>query len=193
LGYKQFPASVTISVNDEVIHGIPGERKLLSGDIVAVDVGAYKNGYHGDICRTFAVGDIGPEAKRLIHVTKECFFEGLKFARAGARLYDISAAIQRHVEGAGFSVVREYIGHGVGRKLHEAPDVPNYKQKGRGALLIPGMTLAIEPMVNAGTHEVRTLPDGWTVVTKDGALSAHYENTVLITDGEPELLTVFYD
>jgi methionyl aminopeptidase len=193
LGYKGFPASITVSVNNEVIHGVPGERKLLNGDIVAVDVGAYKNGYHGDICRTFPVGKVAPETQRLLDVTKESFYQGLKFARAGCRLYEISGAIQQYAEGAGFSVVREYIGHGVGRKLHEAPDVPNYKPKGRGPKLAPGMTLAIEPMVNEGGAEVRILNDAWTVITVDGKLSAHYENTVLITAGEPELLTILDD
>ena len=169
---------------------MPGERRLQNGDIVSVDVGAYKNGYHGDVCRTFTVGEISPEAQRLIDVTRECFYEGLKFAVSGARVYDISSAIQKYAESMGFSVVREYIGHGVGRKLHEAPDVPNYKTKGRGPVLAPGMTLAIEPMLNIGGADIRILDDEWTVVTADGSLSAHYENTVLVTRDEPELLTV---
>lgn len=190
LGYRNFPASTTISVNSQVIHGVPGSYRLTEGDIVSVDVGAFKDGYHGDVCRTFTVGKVNPAAQRLINVTRECFFEGLKFARAGGRLHDISSAIQRHAESAGYSVVREYIGHGVGRNLHEPPDVPNFKPKGRGPVLSPGMTFAVEPMVNAGGHEIRILDDGWTVVTQDGSLSAHYENTVLITQGGPELLTV---
>ena len=190
LNYGGFPASTCISVNNVVIHGIPGRRELMEGDIVSIDVGAYYHGFHGDCAATFACGEISPEAKRLINVTKQSFFEGLKFARQGNRVSDISHAIQSHVESNGFSVVRDFIGHGVGAKLHEEPNVPNYGAPGRGPRLIRGMTLAIEPMVNTGTHEVEILKDRWTTVTKDGKLSAHYENTVLITDGEPEILTV---
>ena len=190
LNYGGFPASTCISVNNVVIHGIPSDRELKDGDIVSIDVGAYYHGFHGDCAATFACGEISPEAKRLINVTKQSFFEGLKFARQGNRVSDISHAIQSHVESHGFSVVRDFIGHGVGAKLHEEPNVPNYGAPGRGPRLIRGMTLAIEPMVNAGRYEVEVLKDRWTTVTKDGKLSAHYENTVLITDGEPEILTV---
>jgi len=190
LNYGGFPASTCISVNNVVIHGIPGRRELMEGDIVSIDVGAYYHGFHGDCAATFACGEISPEAERLINVTKQSFFEGLKFARQGNRVSDISHAIQSHVESNGFSVVRDFIGHGVGANLHEEPNVPNYGAPGRGPRLIRGMTLAIEPMVNTGTHEVEILKDRWTTVTKDGKLSAHYENTVLITDGEPEILTV---
>jgi len=190
LNYGGFPASTCISVNNVVIHGIPGRRELMEGDIVSIDVGAYYHGFHGDCAATFACGEISPEAERLINVTKQSFFEGLKFARQGNRVSDISHAIQSHVESNGFSVVRDFIGHGVGANLHEEPNVPNYGAPGRGPRLIRGMTLAIEPMVNAGRYEVEVLKDRWTTVTKDGSLSAHYENTVLITDGEPEILTV---
>ena len=190
LNYNGYPASVCISVNDEVIHGIPGNRVLKEGDIVSVDVGAYIGGFHGDCAATFACGEISEEAKRLIRVTRQSFFEGIKAARQGNRVPDISAAIQQYVESEGFSLVREFVGHGIGSKLHEAPEVPNYvaPQQSRPRLL-RGMTLAIEPMVNAGRAGVKVLPDGWTVKTADGKLSAHYENTILITDGEPELLT----
>ncbi len=190
LNYGGFPASTCISVNNVVIHGIPDDRELQEGDIVSVDVGAYYQGFHGDCAATFACGEISPEAQRLINVTKQSFFEGLKFARQGNRVSDISHAVQTYVEGNGFSVVRDFVGHGIGAKLHEEPNVPNYGNPGRGPRLIRGMTLAIEPMVNAGTYEVEVLKDRWTTVTKDGKLSAHYENTVLITDGEPEILTV---
>ena len=190
LGYHGFPASACISVNSTVIHGIPGGYVLKEGDIVSVDVGAFYKGYHGDCAATFACGAISAEAQRLIDVTKQSFFEGIRFATRGHRVSDISHAIQTYVESNGFSVVRSFVGHGVGRQLHEEPEVPNYGPAGHGPRLLPGMTLAIEPMVNAGTHEVRVLRDGWTTVTADGMLSAHYENTVLITDGEPEILTV---
>ena len=190
LNYGGFPASTCISVNNVVIHGIPNGRVLEEGDIVSIDVGAYYHGFHGDCAATFACGEISPDAKRLINVTKQSFFEGLKFARQGNRVSDISHAIQSHVESNGFSVVRDFIGHGVGAKLHEEPNVPNFGAPGRGPRLIRGMTLAIEPMVNAGRYEVDVLRDRWTTVTRDGTLSAHYENTVLITDGEPEILTV---
>ncbi len=190
LNYNGFPASACISVNNTVIHGIPGGYILKEGDIVSVDVGAFYKGFHGDCAATFACGAISTEAQRLIDVTKQSFFEGIRFAIKGKRVQDISHAIQTYVESNGFSIVRPFVGHGVGRKLHEDPEVPNYGTPGRGPRLLPGMTLAIEPMVNAGNHEVRILKDGWTVVTTDGKLSAHYENTVLITDGEPEILTV---
>ena len=190
LGYNGFPASVCISVNDEVIHGIPGKRVLQEGDIVSVDVGAFKDGFHGDCAGTYPCGRISEEAERLIEVTRQSFFEGLKYAREGRRLPERCGAIQRYAEGAGCSVVREYEGHGIGRKMHEEPGVPNYVEPRMGRpRLLRGMTIAVEPMVNAGGAEIVVMPDGWTVKTADGKLSAHYENTILITDGEPELLT----
>lgn len=190
LGYNGFPASVCISVNDEVIHGIPGKRVLREGDIVSVDVGAFKDGFHGDCAGTYPCGRISEEAARLIEVTRQSFFEGLKYAREGRRLPELCGAIQRYAEGAGCSVVREYEGHGIGRKMHEEPGVPNYVEPRMGRpRLLRGMTIAVEPMVNAGGAEIVVMPDGWTVKTADGKLSAHYENTILITDGEPELLT----
>ncbi len=190
LGYHGFPASACISVNDTVIHGIPGDYTLQEGDIVSVDVGAYYKGFHGDCAATFACGAISTQAQRLIDVTKQSFFEGIRFAARGHRVSDISHAIQTYVESNGYSVVRTFVGHGVGAQLHEEPEVPNFGAAGRGPRLIPGMTLAIEPMVNEGVYDVKVLKDGWTTVTADGKLSAHYENTVLITDGEPEILTV---
>ena len=189
LGYGGFPASVCLSVNDEVIHGIPGPRVIQEGDIVSVDVGATWKGYVGDCAGTYVAGTASEEAKRLIEVTRQSFFEGIKFARAGNRVGDISHAVQAYVENSGFSVVRDYVGHGVGAEMHEAPEVPNFGKAGRGPTLVKGMTIAVEPMVNAGTWEIKVLKDGWTVKTKDGMLSAHYENTILITDGEPEILT----
>ena len=189
LNYHGFTGSACISVNDEVIHGIPGGRVLQEGDIVSVDVGAYVGGFHGDCAATFPCGRISEEAQRLIDVTRESFFRGLVNAREGKRIYDISAAIQQYVEANGFTVVREFVGHGIGRQLHESPEVPNYGTPGRGPRLLRGMTLAIEPMVNQGTAAIRQMSDGWTVKTLDGKLSAHYENTILITDGEPEILT----
>ena len=189
LNYNGFPGSCCISVNDEVIHGIPGKRVLKEGDIVSIDVGAYIGGYHGDCAATFACGEISDEAKRLIEVTEQSFYEGLRYAKEGYRVSDISAAVQRYVEKEGFSIVREYVGHGIGRNLHEAPEVPNYGEPGRGPRLLRGMTLAVEPMVNAGTAAIQNMSDGWTVKTKDGKYSAHYENTILITEGDPELLT----
>ena len=190
LGYGGFPASSCISVNSTVIHGIPGDYVLQDGDIVSIDVGAYYKGFHGDCAATFACGTISAEAKKLIDVTKQSFFEGLRFATQGHRVSDISHAIQTYVESNGFSVVRSFVGHGVGAQLHEEPEVPNFGAAGRGPRLLRGMTLAVEPIVNMGTYEVRVLKDRWTTVTADGKLSAHYENTVLITDGEPEILTV---
>ena len=190
LNYNGYPASACISVNDVVVHGIPNGYVLKEGDIVTVDVGAYYKGFHGDCAATFPCGSISAEAQKLIDVTKQSFFEGLRFATQGHRVSDISHAIQTYVESNGFSVVRSFVGHGVGRKLHEEPEVPNFGKAGHGPRLLKGMTLAIEPMVNAGVYDVRVLKDGWTVLTADGKLSAHYENTVLITDGEPEILTV---
>ena len=190
LNYNGYPASVCISVNDEVIHGIPGKRVLREGDIVSVDVGAYIGGYHGDCAATYACGKISEEAQRLIDVTRQSFFEGIKYAREGGRLSDVSHAIEDYVEGNGFSVVREYVGHGIGRNMHESPEVPNFGIAGHGPKLLRGMTLAVEPMVNAGTAAIRQMPDGWTVKTRDGKYAAHYENTILITSDEPELLTV---
>ena len=190
LGYNGFPASVCISVNDEVIHGIPGSRVLREGDIVSVDVGAFKGGYHGDCAATYPCGKISDEARRLIEVTRQSFFEGLRYAREGYRLPDLCGAIERYVEANGFSVVREYVGHGIGAKMHEDPEVPNYVEPKAGRpRFLRGMTIAVEPMVNAGRAGVKVMPDGWTVKTADGRLSAHYENSILITDGEPELLT----
>ena len=189
LGYGGFKGSACISINEEVIHGIPGPRKLKEGDIVSVDVGAYLDGFHGDCAATFPCGEVSPEALELIRVTEQSFWEGIKLARAGNRVFDISHAVQQYVESHGCSVVRDFVGHGVGAKLHEAPEVPNFGPAGHGPRLLPGMVLAVEPMVNAGSWEVRVLKDGWTTVTVDGSLAAHYENTILITEGEPELLT----
>ena len=189
LHYNGYPASVCVSVNDEIIHGIPGKRVLQEGDIVSVDVGAFIGGFHGDCAGTYPCGQVSDEALRLIRVTQQSFFEGIKYAREGYRLSDISAAVQAYVEANGFSVVREYVGHGIGHQMHEAPEVPNYGKPGHGPRLLRGMTIAVEPMVNAGTAAIRQMPDGWTVRTADGKNAAHYENTVLITDGEPELLT----
>ena len=190
LNYNGYPASVCISVNDEIIHGIPGKRVLQEGDIVSVDVGAYIGGFHGDCAATYACGKISEEAQRLIDVTRQSFFEGIKNAREGCRVSDIGHAVQEFVEANGFSVVREYVGHGVGRQMHEAPEVPNYGAPGHGPKLLRGMTIAVEPMVNMGSANIRQLSDGWTVTTADGKYAAHYENTLLITSGEPELLTV---
>ena len=190
LNYNGFPASTCISVNSCVIHGIPGNYTLKEGDIVSIDVGAYYKGFHGDCAATYPCGTISADAQKLIDVTKQSFYEGIRFATQGHRVSDISHAIQTYVESNGFSVVRSFVGHGVGRKLHEEPEVPNFGKAGHGPRLLRGMTLAIEPMVNAGVYDVRVLKDGWTVLTADGKLSAHYENTVLITDGEPEILTV---
>ena len=190
LNYHSFPASTCISVNNTVIHGIPGGYILKEGDIVSIDVGALYKGFHGDCAATFPCGVVSTEAQRLIDVTKQSFYEGIRFATRGHRVSDISHAIQTYVESNGFSVVRSFVGHGVGAQLHEEPEVPNFGPAGRGPRLIPGMTLAIEPMVNEGVYDVQVLKDGWTTVTADGKLSAHYENTVLITDGEPEILTV---
>lgn len=190
LGYMGYPGAVCTSINDEVIHGIPSKkRKVQQGDIVKIDVGACYKGVHGDCAATFAAGVISPVADKLIEATRQSFYEGIKFARPGFRISDIAKAIQAHCEQNGFSVVREYVGHGIGRALHEEPEVPNYWVAGHGARLAAGMTLAIEPMVNAGGYDVKRLSDGWTVKTADGSLSSHYENTILITEGEPIILT----
>ena len=190
LNYYGYPASACISVNNVVVHGIPDSYKLQEGDIVSVDVGAFWNGFHGDCAATFACGRISPTAEKLIAVTKQSFFEGFNMARQGNRISDIGHAVQSYVEENGFSVVRSFVGHGVGEKLHEEPEVPNYGSPGRGPRMFKGMVIAIEPMVCMGGYDVRVLKDRWTTVTADGSLAAHYENTVLITDGEPEILTV---
>lgn len=189
LGYGGYPASICASVNEVVIHGIPGGRKLQEGDIVSVDVGAYLDGFHGDCAATFPCGEVTPEAQKLIDVTKQSFFEGIKLAKVGQRVSDIGHAVQQYVEGFGYGVVRDFVGHGVGRNMHEAPEVPNYGAAGHGARLQPGMVIAVEPMVCAGDWRVKVLGDKWTTVSADGSLTAHYENTILITDGEPEILT----
>ena len=189
--YNGYPASICVSVNDEVVHGIPNRHRILKeGDIVSLDAGVIYQGYHSDAARTWAIGEVTPEAKQLMEVTKQSFFEGIKFAKPGYHLNDISAAIQSYAESFGYGVVRELVGHGIGTHLHEDPEVPNFARKKKGILLRPGMTLAIEPMINMGRPEVVWLDDDWTVVTEDGSLSAHYENTILITDGEPEILTL---
>ena len=190
LGYGGFPASACISINNEVIHGIPSDKRIIrEGDIVKVDVGARYRGYNGDSARTFAVGKVSDEALKLIEVTKMSFDEAMKAARAGNRVGDVGSAVERFVISHGFSVVRDYVGHGVGAALHEEPEIPNFGTPGRGVRLYPGMTLAIEPMVNVGSHNVKVLKDGWTVITADGKLSAHYENSILITDSDPVILT----
>lgn len=189
-GYGGFPGNNCISINEEVVHGIPSKKRIIEdGDIVSVDIGSYIDGYYGDAARTIVVGDASEKAKKLVKVTKESFFKGIEYAKVGYRLSDISHAIQEHCEKHGFSIVRDYVGHGIGKKLHEAPQIPNFGRPGRGPRLQKGMVLAIEPMVNMGGHEVKTLKDDWTVVTVDKSLSAHYENTIVITDGEPEILT----
>lgn len=191
LNYNGYPASICVSVNDEVVHGIPSKkRRLQEGDIVSLDAGLIYKGYHSDAARTHAIGEISKEARQLIDVTRECFFEGIKYAKAGNHLHDISNAIADHAEKYGYGIVEDLVGHGIGTHLHEAPEIPNFRQHTRGIRLKPGMTLAIEPMINMGRMEVEWLDDDWTVVTEDGSLSAHYENTVLITEGEPEILTL---
>lgn len=184
-----FPTAACISVNDEIIHGIPGDRVLHEGDIVSVDVGARYRGFNGDCAGTFPCGKCSDEALRLIRITRQSFFEGIQFARVGYRISDIGHAIQEYAESYGYSLVREYVGHGVGRNMHEAPEIPNYGAPGHGPKLLRGMTIAVEPMVNAGTAAIRQMSDGWTVKTRDGKYAAHYENTILITAGEPEILT----
>ncbi|OOM81734.1 methionine aminopeptidase 1 [Clostridium puniceum] len=189
-GLYGFPSSLCISVNEQVIHGFPSAYVLKEGDIVSIDCGAFYNEFHGDAARTFPIGNISADAQKLIDITRESFFQGIKFAKEGNKLTDISYGIQSYVEAAGFSIVRDFVGHGIGRKVHEEPNVPNFGKAGRGPKLLNGMVLAIEPMVNAGTHKVRTLKDGWTVVTADNSLSAHYENTVAILSDGPEILTL---
>ena len=191
LNYNGYPASICVSVNDEVVHGIPKKNRILQeGDIVSLDAGLIYEGYHSDAARTYGVGKISDEAARLIRVTRESFFEGIKLAQPGNHLFDISEAIQNHVESNGFSIVRDLVGHGIGTHLHEDPQIPNFKEKRKGMKLSPGMTLAIEPMVNEGTFEVEWLDDDWTVVTADGSLAAHYENTIAITEDGYEILTL---
>ena len=191
LNYNGYPASICVSVNDEVVHGIPHKDMILcEGDIVSLDAGVIYKGYHADAARTYGVGKISDEAAKLIEVTQQSFFEGIKMAKDGNHLHDISNAIADYCESFGYGVVRDLVGHGIGKNLHEDPQIPNFRQRRRGIKLQKGMTLAIEPMINEGTYEVAWLDDDWTVVTDDGALSAHYENTILITDGEPEILTI---
>lgn len=191
LHYNGYPASICISVNEVVVHGIPSKKRhLREGDIVSLDAGLIYKGYHSDAARTYGVGEISPERQKLIDVTKQSFFEGIRYAKAGGHLHDISAAIQKYAESFGFGVVRDMVGHGIGTHLHEDPQIPNFKTTGRGVRLRPGMTLAIEPMITLGTYEGKILDDGWTYVTLDGKPAAHYENTVLITEGEPEILTL---
>ena len=191
LNYNGYPASICVSVNEEVVHGIPSDKRFLKeGDIVSLDAGVIYKGYHSDAARTHGIGEISKEAEKLMRVTRECFFEGIKYAREGNHLFDISRAIGTYAESFGYGVVRDLCGHGIGTKLHEEPQIPNYVMKRRGVTLKAGMTLAIEPMINLGTWEVDWLGDDWTVVSRDHSLSAHYENTVLITDGEPKLLTL---
>lgn len=189
--YEGFPGSFCLCINDEVVHGIPNKNKIIrEGDLVKVDAGLIYKGYHSDAARTYAVGEVSPEAQKLVEVTRQSFFEGIKYAKAGHHLHEISAAIGAYAESFGYGVVRDLVGHGIGTHLHEDPQIPNFKQRSRGILLQPGMTLAIEPMINIGRPDVVWLDDDWTVVTEDGSLSAHYENTILITDGEPEILTL---
>ena len=193
LGYNGFPNTLCVSVNDVVVHGIPSNYALKEGDVVSVDCGAEVNGFHGDSCYTFCVGEVSEDVKALLRTTKESLYKGIEKAVDGMRLGDVSFAIQSHCEERGYSVVREMVGHGIGKNMHESPEVPNYGKPGNGKKLQDGMVLCIEPMINAGGWEVKVLPDGWTVLTTDGSLSAHYENTVLITDGEPEILTMSDD
>ena len=191
-----YPATICASVNEVVVHGIPSKEKILKeGDIVGIDMGLIYKGYHSDAARTHAVGEVSEEDRKLIEVTKQSFFEGIRFATAGRHLYEISEAIQKYAESFGYGVVRDMVGHGIGTKLHEDPEVPNYKRmgSGKGILLRPGMTLAVEPMINQGTWRIRILDDEWTAVTQDGKKSAHYENTLVITEGEPEILTLMRD
>ncbi|MBS1113441.1 MAG: map [Nitrospirae bacterium] len=188
-GYRGYPASICTSINNEVIHGIPSDRVLEEGDIVGIDLGVYKDGFYGDAASTFAVGKITPDAEKLLQITEESLYLGIEYARKNNRVSDISHAIQKHIESNGFSVVRAFVGHGIGRDLHEDPQVPNFGLPGRGPRLRSGITLAIEPMVNAGRHEVVVLDDGWTAVTMDGTLSAHFEHTILVTEDQPRILT----
>ena len=188
-GVPDFPACICASVNEEVVHGIPGLRELKDGDIIIIDIGAYLSGYHGDAARTYSVGKVSDEATKLIEVTRQSFYEGIKLAREGNRIIDISAAIEDYVVKHGYSVVREFVGHGIGTEMHEEPQIPNYRCRGHRYRIQKGMTLAVEPMVNEGTHDVKVLDNGWTVVTTDGKFSAHYENTVAVTEEEPLILT----
>lgn len=191
LNYQGFPASVCISINDEVVHGIPDKHRYLKeGDIVSLDTGVIWQGYQSDAARTHMVGEVSPQARKLVEVTEQSFFEGIKFAKGGNHLNDISKAIQSYAESFGFGVVRDLVGHGIGTKMHEAPEIPNFAQRRKGIKLAPGMTLAIEPMITAGRYDVVWTDDEWTVVTEDGSLASHYENTILITDGEPEILSL---
>ena len=194
LGYEMtgdsFPAAICVSINEEVIHGIPGLRRLKNGDIVSIDVGAYIGRFHGDAARTYAVGTVSPERQMLIDATRQSFFEAMNYCRHGRHLHEMSAAVEDYVQRYGFSVIREFCGHGVGRKMHEDPQIPHYRQQNRGPRLQKGMTLALEPMVVMGKPDIRILDDNWTVVTKDGKCAAHYENTVVITDGKPDILTL---
>ena len=188
--YNGYPATACISINNEVIHGIPSKKRVIQvGDIVSIDLGAKFEGYHGDNAATFACGDVSAEAKRLMDTTRESLYEGISAAVSGGRLGDIGAAIQQYVEKRGYSVVRQFVGHGIGTQLHEAPEVPNFGTQGRGIRLMPGMTLAIEPMINVGHYDVKVMPDGWTVLTKDGSLSAHFEHTIVITPDGPQIMT----
>ena len=189
-GVIDFPATLCISVNDEVIHGIPGDRLLKEGDIVSIDAGVLKDGFHADAARTFPVGNVDEKAQKLIDVTKKSFFKGIEQAVVGNRIVDIGTAIQEYAEKNGYSVVKEFVGHGIGRELHEDPAVPNYRTNRKGARLCKGMAIAVEPMVNMGAADIFVLDNGWTIVTQDGKLSAHYENTIIITDGKPEILTM---
>lgn len=191
LHYNGYPASICVSVNDEVVHGIPSKKRFLrEGDIVSLDAGLIWKGYHSDAARTHTVGKVSPEVQKLVDVTRQCFFEGIKYAKAGNHLHDISNAIGAYAESFGYGVVRDLVGHGIGTSLHEDPQIPNFKQKTKGIRLLPGMTLAIEPMIAMGSPEVVWMDDDWTVVTEDHSMAAHYENTILITDGEPEILTL---
>lgn len=191
LNYNGYPASICVSVNDEVVHGIPNKHHIIKeGDIVSLDAGVIYKGYHSDAARTYGVGEISPQAAKLIEVTKQSFFEGIKYAKAGNHLYDISNAIDAYVRPFGYGIVKDLVGHGIGSHLHEDPEIPNFRQRRRGIKLQPGMTLAVEPMINMGRCDVAWLDDDWTVVTDDGSLSAHYENTILITDGEPVILSL---
>ncbi len=190
-GIPPYPASICISINDEVIHGVPSKNKIIKdGDIVSIDTVALKNGYNGDAARTFMIGNVSKDARRLVEVTKQAFFEGIKYAKPGYRIGDISHTIGEYVKSQGYSVVREFQGHGIGKAMHEDPGIPNYGKAGRGIRLEQGMTLAIEPMVIQGKPDILELDDGWTIITEDGSLSAHYENTILITEKEPEILTI---
>ena len=190
LNYEGYPASICVSVNEEVVHGIPGKRVIKEGDIVSLDAGLIYKGYHSDAARTYAVGEVSEECRKLMEVTKQAFFEGIKMAKAGNHLFDISNAIDDYVSQFGYGIVRELVGHGIGTRLHEEPQIPNFRQIKHGPRLMPGMTLAIEPMINMGRADVEWLEDDWTVVAEDGLPSAHYENTILITEGEPEILTL---